>query len=64
MNDIKPSLYTCYRCSINFLTKKCPKCGQKGTPVYDSDLTDRIQNNPTDVNSYFDKIVQKKQKDL
>ena len=31
--DEKVYLYYCSICHINFETKKCPKCGRKGTPA-------------------------------
>ncbi len=61
MNNEKPLFYTCHRCIRNFPTKKCPICGQDGTPIYSSDLTfERPKNNPTDVDAFFKKMVKKK----
>ena len=51
----KPVMYTCYVCQINFQTKKCPKCGKKGTPIYKDQIVERPKNNPTDVNVFFDR---------
>jgi len=48
-------MYTCYMCQINFKSKKCPKCGKMGTPIYKDQIVERHKNNPTDVNAFFDR---------
>lgn len=48
-----PILYTCYKCLNNFKSKKCPKCGGKGTPIYVDQTDERHKNNPTDINAFF-----------
>lgn len=51
----EPIMYTCYTCQINFQSKKCPKCGKKGTPIYKDQMVERPKNNPTDINAFFDR---------
>ena len=52
----KPIMYTCHMCLINFQLKNCPRCGKNGIPIYKEDMTiERPKNNPTDVNTFFDR---------
>jgi len=37
----------------NFNSKKCPKCGEKGTPIYEEQTYERPKNNPTDIDAFF-----------
>jgi len=53
-------MYTCYTCLINFKTKKCPKCGKKGTPLYNGQTIERSKNNPTDINAFFERKGKRK----
>ena len=56
MEDRKrPIMYTCYTCLINFKSKKCPRCGKIGNPIYKDEIIDRLKNNPTDVNAFFER---------
>ena len=50
----KPIMYTCYTCKKNFTTKECPKCKKKGTTIYNGQIVERSENNPTDINAFFD----------
>lgn len=50
-----PILYTCYACNKNFSSKKCPKCGRKGAPIYRDQIEIRPNNNPTDFDAYLKK---------
>ena len=54
-NRGEPIMYTCYSCLINFKAKKCPQCGKKGTPIYEDQTNERHKNNPTDINTFFDR---------
>ena len=47
------NFYTCYKCSKNFQSKKCPKCGKNGTPIYEEQTNGRPNNNPTDIESFL-----------
>lgn len=48
-----PIMYTCYKCLKKFNSKKCPKCGEKGTPIYEEQTYERPKNNPTDIDAFF-----------
>lgn len=50
----EPIMYTCYTCSINFQSKKCPKCCKNGTPIYKDQMNTRPKNNPTDIDAFFE----------
>ena len=55
VNKEKPIFYTCYNCRINFQAIKCPRCGKKGTPIYNEPTDGRPENNPTDINAFFER---------
>lgn len=55
MEDKEIIMYTCYTCNINFPSRRCPRCGENGTRIYKENLGERPNNNPTDVNDFFNR---------